>query len=406
MKRILIFSLAYYPAHVGGAEVAIKEITDRIPAGDMEFDLVCLRFDSSLPRTEKIGNVTVHRIGFSTYKPSMADLRTFPLFLNKPLFQFLAAWKGYRLHARRPYDAVWAMMAHSCGVPAGIFKTFHPRVPYLLTLQEGDPIEYIKEKMRPVYPLFIRAFKKADMVQTISTFLAVWAKDMGFAGTPIVIPNAVNTKHFSQTYDDVELRALRQALGKQDGDTYLITTSRLVEKNGIADVIRALADLPASVKFLVLGVGPLEEKLKEQVRAEGLGERVLFLGQVEHKELPKYLAVSDIFIRPSLSEGMGNSFVEAMASGLPVIATQEGGIADFLFDAERNPDREPTGFAVDPRSPAQIVKQVQNILRNKNLVSRVIANAKNMAFEKYDWDLIARDMREKVFAVLLKMGGR
>ncbi|MCG2695311.1 hypothetical protein L6261_04530, partial [Candidatus Parcubacteria bacterium] len=66
MKKILIFSTVYYP-FVGGAEVAIKEITDRI--GDIEFDMVTLRFDKNLPKFEKIGNVNVYRIGFVSNSP-------------------------------------------------------------------------------------------------------------------------------------------------------------------------------------------------------------------------------------------------------------------------------------------------------------------------------------------------
>ena len=61
-KKILIFSLAYYPTFVGGAEVAIKEITDRI--NDIEFHMITLRFDSTKPKEELIGNVMVHRMGF------------------------------------------------------------------------------------------------------------------------------------------------------------------------------------------------------------------------------------------------------------------------------------------------------------------------------------------------------
>ncbi len=98
MKKILIFSLTYYPNTVGGAEVAIKEITDRIDSKDIEFHMVCLRLDSALPKTEKIGNVLVHRIGFSRPNPTAEDLKKFPLHLNKYLYQFTAAFKAIRLH--------------------------------------------------------------------------------------------------------------------------------------------------------------------------------------------------------------------------------------------------------------------------------------------------------------------
>ena len=64
MKRVLIFSLAYYPSFVSGAEAAIKEITDRISPGDIEFHLITLLFEKNAPKKELIGNTHVHRVGF------------------------------------------------------------------------------------------------------------------------------------------------------------------------------------------------------------------------------------------------------------------------------------------------------------------------------------------------------
>lgn len=401
MKRILIFSLAYFPKHVGGAEIAIKEITDRINTAEIEFHVVTLRFDSTLPLVERVGNVLVHRIGFARQNPSMADLRKFPLHLNKFIFQFLAPVTALKLHRRYRYDGAWAMMAHSCGVPTTLFNLLSG-IPYLLTLQEGDPIPYIMKKARPVYPLFVRAFRRAKVIQTISTFLANWARAMGAICPVVVVPNAVNSKHFSREYAKAELDELKNKLGKKTGDVYLITTSRLVEKNAVDDVIRALAILPPRVHFLVLGIGPDEAALRELAKQKGVEGRVHFLGQIGHADLPKYLKISDIFIRPSRSEGMGNSFVEAMAAEIPVIATQEGGIADFLFDAKRDPGKETTGWAVDKDSPEQIAAAVNDILTDAAKTARVVATAKKLAFEKYDWDLIARDMREKAFDPLLK----
>ncbi len=397
MKKILIFSLAYFPRHVGGAEVAIKEIVERTPTDEYDFHMVCLRFDSTLPAVERVGNILVHRIGFSKANATMADLKQFPLHLNKVLFQFLAAWKAMSLHKQHHYDGAWAMMAHSCGVPVAIFNFIYPRVPYLLTLQEGDPLEYIKNTMLPVYPLFVRAFKKATIIQAISTFLGGWARDMGFSGKLEVIPNAVNTKHFSQVYPHEDLDVLKKQLGKKDGDVYLITTSRLVTKNACDDVIKALTLLPENYHFLILGIGPDEEMLRVLAKKEGVEGRTHFIGQVSHAEMPKYLKVSDIFIRPSLSEGMGNSFVEAMAAELPVIATQEGGIADFLFDPLRNPDKPPTGRAVNPRDPRGIATVARDIVENRELTHAMVKNAHALALQKYDWDLIARDMKTRAF---------
>lgn len=401
-KKVLIFSLAYFPKHVGGAEVAIREKTKRMP--HIEFHMITNRFDSTLPKEETVGNVVVHRIGIARPNPSMADLRRWPLHLNKFLFQFLAAWRAVSLHRREHFDATWAMMAHSCGVPAAIFKLLNPRVPYVLELQEGDPPKRVERMMLPLWPLFSRAFTSADAVSVISTFLGRWAKRRGFRGTPELVPNAVDTAHFSREYPPAAIDAVRDSLGKRMGDVFLITTSRLVHKNAVDDIIRALPLIPPHVRFIILGIGPDEESLRALAARLDVSARVSFVGQVGHADLPKYLRASDLFIRPSRSEGMGNSFVEAMAAGLPVIATQEGGIADFLFDEKRNPGAPITGFAVDADSPEQIAKTVRHIMDNPEKVRRVVATAKAMVLEKYDWDLIARTMYDRVFLPLLNRG--
>lgn len=393
MKRMLIFSLNYYPHFIGGAEVALKEITDRIPEEEIEFHMVTLRMDSRLPREERIGNVTVHRIGPAVRAPSIADLKRFPLHYNKHLYQFLAAWEASRLHARYRFDGIWAMMAHSCGIPAALFKLFNPKVPYLLTLQEGDPPEHIERLAKPVWPLFKAGFTKAEYLQPISTFLKAWGARMGFKGKAEVIPNGVSIAHFTKPVPEERIEEMRRSIGKAEGEVALVTTSRLVHKNGIDDVIRALPHLPEHVVFYIYGIGPDEEMLRELAKEQGVASRARFMGQIGHADMPVLLRACDIFIRPSRSEGMGNSFVEAMAAGLPVIATQEGGIADFLFDAKRNPDRPATGWAVDADAPQQIAEVVMDILQHPERVVQVRETALAMVRERYDWERIAASMR-------------
>ncbi|MDR3548049.1 MAG: glycosyltransferase [Candidatus Pacebacteria bacterium] len=399
MKRILIFSLNYYPRFIGGAEVAIKEITDRIPPEDIEFHMVTLRIDSNLPRMEKVGNVIVHRIGFTSKAPGIADLKKFPLHLNKYYFQIGAYFAARKLHKQYRFDGIWAMMAHSCAIPAGMFKKAFPDVAYLLTLQEGDPPEHIERMMKPVWGLFKQGFTSADALQPISVFLQKWGERMGFTKESVVIPNAVDTARFSHAYSETEIQAMHEKLGKKEGDVFIVTTSRLVHKNAVDDVIDALALLPENVSFLIYGIGPDEDALRERAKQKGVEARARFMGQIGHAEMPLMLKACDIFTRPSRSEGMGNSFIEAMAAGLPVIATQEGGIADFLFDEKRNPDKPTTGWAVDKDSPEQIAEAVKDILARPEKVRAVTATASAMVIEKYDWNTVATAM-QKLFGTL------
>jgi glycosyltransferase involved in cell wall biosynthesis len=121
---------------------------------------------------------------------------------------------------------------------------------------------------------------------------------------------------------------------------------------------------------------------------------------VEHADLPALLKISDIFVRPSIIEGMGNAFIEAFAAGIPVVATPVGGIPDFLFDSERTPDVEPTGVFCNVRDPESMARAVRRYLDDPALVASVVKNASALVEDTYDWDAIAENMRTKLFAPL------
>src|SRR3989338_9940123 len=172
-KRILIFSLAYTP-FVGGAELAIKEITDRL-GDEYSFDMVTLRFDRRLPAVEQIGNVTVHRIGFTAENVQVSD-RALPwqIKLAKFLFPFTSFFKARTLHRAKAYDVVWAMMANQAGFGALFFKYANPNIPYVLELQDGNSLEEVKKRrplLRMIWPFYRQIYLKADMIKVISSFI-------------------------------------------------------------------------------------------------------------------------------------------------------------------------------------------------------------------------------------------
>ncbi|MDE1874912.1 MAG: glycosyltransferase family 4 protein [Patescibacteria group bacterium] len=396
-KRALIFSLVYYPDFIGGAELAVKEITDRIAPDDIEFHMMTLRTGAE-PTIAKIGNITVHRIGFRAAAGPL-------LVANKYLFPFMAACRASRLNKVGAFDFTWAIMANYAGFAALFFKIFHMNIPFVLTLQEGDPIEYILGRTRIVSRLFRMIFTHADRIQAISRYLADFARNMAarakkdVADRTVVVPNGVDVDRFSRFVIGGELEAIRREIGKKPGDVFLVTASRLVTKNAVGDIVAALRFLPENVRLLIIGKGELESSLRAQAKSLGLMDaapRVIFKGFIPHEDLPKYLQACDIFVRPSLSEGFGNSFIEAMAAGLPVIATPVGGIVDFLRDKE-------TGLFCEIGSPADIARKAEIYIRDKSLRDEIIDNALHMVVDHYDWKIVARDMREKVFEPVLSL---
>ena len=118
-----------------------------------------------------------------------------------------------------------------------------------------------------------------------------------------------------------------------------------------------------------------------------------FVGSVEPHEVPGHLSAGDVFVRPSRSEGFGNAFVEAMAVGLPVVATPVGGIVDFIQHKE-------TGILCEPDNPESLAQEVYGLMTDDALRTHVAQNAQEMVKSRYDWDLIALRMQKEVFELL------
>ena len=387
-KRILIFSLVYYPNFIGGAEVAIKEITDRL-GQDFEFDMVTLHLDSHLPKVERIGSVTVYRVGWTSDDNVSPDSLPKSLHLNKYALLWTGFWQAMKLQKRHRYDVVWSMMATYNSFAALFFKLLNPKVKFLLTLQEGDPIPFIKRRARPLWPLFKMIFTHADTIQAISKYLADFGIEMGAKCPVVVVPNAVDIKHFTEEYSESEIDEVKTKLNKKEGDIFLITTSRLVTKNAVEDIVKAMPLMPDNIKLVIAGRGYLEDSIRKLSIMLGVETRIQFIGWLPHSDMPKYLKASDIFIRVPISEGFGNSYVEAMICGLPCVATPVGGILDFIKDHE-------TGMFAEVRNPESVAKAITELVRNPELVSKIKRQSFEMVKEKYDWPIIASEMK-KIF---------
>lgn len=396
MRRILIFSTAYLPL-IGGAELAIKEITERL-GDDFSFDLICARIKKELPAEEKIGNVNVRRLGRGWGK----------------IDKFLLPWRGFklakRLYDNKKHDLVWAIMASFGGLAALFFKEQFPAVPYVLTLQEGDTPAHIYSRAQWLGPYYGKMFKKANFITAISHYLKDYAFKNG-ANCPMkVVPNGVDLEKFSPCGGSPEGRKvinqnLKSKLNIKENEKIIITVSRLVEKNGIGDLIAAIpavASRQPDVKLIIVGSGPLEKNLKTKVKNLKLENKVLFLGSVSNDEVPNYLATADVFVRPSLAEGLGNSFLEAMAAGVPIVGTPVGGIPDFLIDPSAG-SGQATGLFCEVKNPASIAQKINQILDDEILRQKIIANGKKLVQEKYDWDNIALKMRD-IFNKLIDSG--
>jgi len=378
-KKILIFSTNYFP-YIGGAEVAIKEITDRIDGSQAEFDMVVPRYSRVNAKEEQIGNVNVYRVGYG-------------YFLDKWLIPFTGYRKARELELARHYDAIWVMMASQASIAGARFKKRFPHIRLVLTLQEGDEESHLKRYVFGsdvlykllIRPWYERIFHLADHITVISEYLKERAERHAKDVPVSVIPNGVEMERFAVERD----MSLRASLDIADTDKVIITTSRLVKKNAVGDLVEAMAHLDEHVKLVVVGDGSERRALESKVESLKLKGRVVFVGSVSQEEIPKYLSIADVFCRPSLSEGQGISFLEAMAAGVPVVATPVGGIPDFLKDGV-------TGVFCSIKDPKSIAGSVNQILGDPSLSSKLRENAFELVKTEYKWE----DLSDRLVNVL------
>ena len=183
---------------------------------------------------------------------------------------------------------------------------------------------------------------------------------------------------------------LRRSLGAAPDDCLLASAGRLVGWKGTRVVIEALAQLPPRFRGLVIGEGPEEQRLRELAGTLGIGDRVRFIGRVPHAELPLVLSQCNLFAQPSIGEeAFGISVVEAMACGLPVLASNNGGLPEIVVEGE-------TGHLLPPGEIAPWRDTIARIGADGALLDRLGSAGRSRAEAEFTWAANA----EKLEAIL------
>jgi glycosyltransferase involved in cell wall biosynthesis len=177
----------------------------------------------------------------------------------------------------------------------------------------------------------------------------------------VVIPNAVALT--PPTPRDAALRA-RVLLGQRA--PLVLTVARLDAQKGVAYLLGAAADVPDAV-FVIAGEGPERAALEAQASSLGIAHRVRFLGH--RRDVPALLAIADLFVLPSLWEGLPLSVLEAMAAGVPVVATRIGGTDELVRDGE-------TGTLAPPENGPALADAIRSVLYDRERALRMAAAAR------------------------------
>ncbi|MFJ3584001.1 glycosyltransferase family 4 protein [Streptomyces sp. NPDC090127] len=213
------------------------------------------------------------------------------------------------------------------------------------------------------------------------------------AGRMTQLPPGVDEKTFHPASGG---EAVRERLGLSDRPV-VVCVSRLVPRKGQDTLIRALPEIVRRVPdtvLLIVGGGPYEKDLRGLAATTGVSDSVRFTGAVPWEELPAHYGAGDVFAMPCRTrrggldvEGLGIVYLEASATGLPVVAGDSGGAPDAVLDGE-------TGYVVRGDAPAESADRIATLLLDPELRRRMGARGRAWVEDRWRWDLLAERLKE------------
>jgi glycosyltransferase involved in cell wall biosynthesis len=219
--------------------------------------------------------------------------------------------------------------------------------------------------------------KHVSYVIAPSDELVSAARTFGYSGPAAMIPNGVDIQRFHAGGS-----SLRQKLGIGADAVVVLLARRLVEKNGVIWFARAVAQLRSKdFRVIVAGDGPERDAMTAILNDAGVSDRVVMLGAVQNTEMPDIYRAADISVLPSLAEATSIAGLEAMATSLPLVGTDVGGIPTILADGE-------TGLLVPPRTPDAMAAALDKLIGNRELRMRLGKAAREKVERQFSWPTI------------------
>jgi glycosyltransferase involved in cell wall biosynthesis len=357
----------------GGASNATYNIALQLVKRGHSVDVLTSRFKNQPPE-ETINGVKVYRV--TSWRSSIHECGL----LGASSYVLFAFFKLRKLLQTNSYQILHYFFSFPTGA-LSFYSHSIKRKPYALSLRGSDVPGYdtFSLTLRMLHwilkPVTRRIWREASAVVAVSKGLRQLALET-MPSIPIsVIYNGINNEVFRPNH--LSATHARRT-------TRLLTVSRLINRKGLEYLFIAVAAIEGHPLHVdIVGTGSAEKRLRDMVVKLGLENIVTFHGYQPPAELARLYNEADIFVLPSISESLGLVFLEAMACGLPIIATHVGGIPEIVKNNEN-------GILVDAAKPNQIAYAITTLIDKPALRKRFAQNNAAKIRKQFTWDRIAQ----------------
>lgn len=321
VMKILITSDTYAPT-VNGVVTSILNLREQLERLGHEVRVLALSPDF----TSKVENGVYYIRSFSlNIYPGVraANPRTH-CFMEEIL-----AWKPDIIHTQCEFFTMHFAQKIAKELQIPIVHTYHTMYDHY--------VDYLipgrRDKTAIVCRVLHRVLKNLDTIIAPTNKAKLSLEGYRIPSPIVVIPTGIDLSRFEQTLSEEERSSLTERLRLPEGKKILVTVGRLGKEKNVDELLRYLARLPRQDwAFLIVGDGPYKEELEQLTAELGLEDRVIFAGMVPAQDTWKYYKLGDIFISGSISETQGLTYVEALASGTPLVCRKDSCLEDVLED--------------------------------------------------------------------------
>lgn len=370
VKKVLLISNHFYP-YVGGLENFVLELGKGLVKKGVKVDILTYNYDKDkLKTSEKLFGMHIVRL------PSKSILgKTYSLPIKNKLYkQIISELCGNKYSAVITNTRFFTISSLGAKIAKTLKKKYETQ---FIHIEHGNKKvthnNFLVEICANIYDNIFgrKIMKQSDKVVCISRPGIAFVKKMGAKKTEL-IHNSIHTKEFAKITTD---KKLRKELGISKDEFVVTYIGRLIYAKGVQDLIKSLKQL--NMCLIIIGDGNYKKELIELASKEGV--KTIFTGTQEKSDIKKYLAISNIFVNPSYSEGLPTSILEAGAAGLPIIATDVGGTREIISNDDE-------GLLIKPQDYESLGTKILELKKNASLRKKLGLNIKKKISKDFEWE--------------------
>lgn len=355
--KIIFFVYNFPPKWLAGTELSTYSIAEYIAKRGHEVHIIT-SLDPGLPKHSSEKNFFIHRLLYYSFP-----------FLGSQLFRLFVIREILKIN-----PDIIHVQAIFASIPIILIKVLFN---YPLVIYARGSDVYLPSHLSKITRKIL--LKKADRVIALTEHMKDTIQEF-YSDKIVVIPNGVDSRFFSSETVKTEKDLLVREL---------LFVGRLDPVKGISFLLHAVALIKKKypdVHLTIIGDGKEKKTLLKLIERLNISNNIIFLGAISHERIHYHMNRSKIFILPSLSEGFPLAILEAMAAGLPIIASSIGGIIEIIDDGLN-------GFLVEPKNPEDIAEKVIYLFQNEHIWQKISLNCRKKAGD-YSWNSVVESLIE------------